>query len=107
MNSLAENSHASEASKNVLKVPHAGRYHRVSQPVKALSITRLNERIRNVPHSRVTMPIAGDDLAQPGPAIARKATRTAASSPIHTSTCRGSRCKAGSYSAWQIRKVAR
>ncbi len=96
MNNLGENSQAIEARKNVLRVPQAGRYHRVSQPVSSLSMTMLNERIRNVTHSRVTMPIAGDALIHPGPAIHRKAMSTAASSATQTKNIRPSRSNAGS-----------
>ena len=96
MKNLGVKSHAIAAKRKVLKVPQAGLYHRDSQPVNALSITRLNERTRNVPQSRVTTPIAGDDANHRGPAIARIVTMTATSSTPHRSTSRGSRCIPGS-----------
>ena len=60
---------------NVLRVPQAGLYQRDSQPVSALSMTRLNERIRNVAQSRVTTLSDDDDPNQPAPTNTRQHRR--------------------------------
>src|SRR5438045_7639400 len=93
-------SHASAAKKNVLSVPQAGLYQRDSQPVSALSVTRLSERIRKVAQSRVTTAIDGDEPNQPAPTDTRSIATTAANSPAQMSTIRGSRRTPGSERAW-------
>ena len=90
------NSHASAAKRNVLNVPQLALNQSDSQPVSALSVATLNERIKNVTQRRAMTLIAGDDQNHPSPATLRIVRITTASSTIHKTRCRTSRSTSGS-----------
>jgi len=105
------NSQAKVAKKKVLSVPQAALNQSVSQPMVALSVATLKERMSNVTQSRVINLIAGGDQNQPLPATRRIATKTATSSRNQISICRGSLPlplpRAGSWSKWQPRNAVK
>src|SRR5208283_566229 len=90
-----EKAQARDANRNVLRVAQTGLYHASSKPVNELSVTRLNDRMRNVVQSLATRLMAADDRIQPRPSDFLKNARTAASSRSHKSGWRKSAWPSG------------
>src|SRR4051812_7139730 len=84
------NSQAIVAKAQVLSVAQTGRYQCNDQPVKLLSVTTLNVRIRNVAQILDTRPIAGEARYQPGPTTRRRTARQPARSSSQSPRWRGS-----------------
>src|SRR5271156_5241530 len=95
------------AKKKLLSVPQAALNQRVSQPIVAFRVERLNERIKRVSQRRPTKWIACGDQNQPLPAKTRIATNTATSSMNQTRIWRGSAPRAGLCRVWQITNAKR